>query len=83
MEEIEKDVPIKEQNDGSVLAKVDFPEEIEDDEEKKTKKDKKAEKEEEHDDEEHEDHAEEDAEGKRSLYPREELRSAACQGQEI
>ena len=72
MEEIEKDVPIKEQNDGSVLAKVDFPDEIEDDEEKKTKKDKKAEKEEEHDDEEHEDHAEEDAEDDASAESDEE-----------
>jgi len=46
MAENEKDVPIKEREDGSFLAKVDFPEEIEDEEAKKPKKDKK---EEEHD----------------------------------
>jgi hypothetical protein len=35
MADNEKDVPIKEQEDGSVLARVDFPEEIEDSEEDK------------------------------------------------
>jgi hypothetical protein len=57
MAENEKDVPIKEREDGSVLAKVEFPEEIEDHEEKKPKK--KKEDEEEHD-EDAEEHAEED-----------------------
>ncbi len=33
MAENEKDVPIKEREDGSVLAKVDLPEEIESEEE--------------------------------------------------
>ena len=32
-----KDVPIKEQEDGSILAKIELPEEIEGDEEKKDK----------------------------------------------
>ena len=32
MADNEKDVPIKEQNDGSVLARVEVPEQIEDDE---------------------------------------------------
>jgi hypothetical protein len=64
MAENEKDVPVKELDDGSVLAKLDLPEEIEveaqeeqETEGKKKKKDKKAEKEEEHDDEDEEAHA--------------------------
>jgi hypothetical protein len=55
MSENEKDVPIKEQEDGSILAKIELPEEIEVEsdgkEGKKKKKDKKAEKEEHHDEE--------------------------------
>ena len=38
MADKEKDVPIKEQEDGSVLARVDFPEEIEDPEKPKEEK---------------------------------------------
>ncbi len=38
MADNEKDVPIKEQEDGSVLARVDFPEEIEDPEKPKEEK---------------------------------------------
>ena len=38
MAENEKDVPIKEQEDGSILAKIDLPEEIEDEVEQKPKK---------------------------------------------
>jgi hypothetical protein len=60
MAENEKDVPIKEQEDGSVLAKVELPEEIEVEEEETEGKKKKKEKEEEssddHDDEESDDH---------------------------
>jgi len=75
MAENEKDVPIKEREDGSFLAKVDFPEEIEDEETKKPKKDKK---EEEHD-EDAQDNAEEDAdddEGAESDEEREKIREA-------
>lgn len=62
MADNEKDVPIREQEDGSILAKVEFPEEIEGEEPKKAKKEKKAEHDEDHDDEDDEDHAAEDAE---------------------
>jgi len=75
MAENEKDVPIKEREDGSFLAKVDFPEEIEDEEAKKPKKDKK---EEEHD-EDAQDDSEEDAdddEGPESDEEREKIREA-------
>ena len=73
MAENEKDVPIKEREDGSFLAKVDFPEEIEDEEAKKPKKE-----EEEHD-EDAQDNAEEDAdddEGAESDEEREKIREA-------
>ena len=76
MAENEKDVPIKEREDGSFLAKVDFPEEIEDEEAKKPKKDKK--EEEEHD-EDAQDNAEEDAdddEDAESDEEREKIREA-------
>jgi len=76
MAENEKDVPIKEREDGSFLAKVDFPEEIEDEEAKKPKKDKK--EEEEHD-EDAQDDSEEDAdddEGPESDEEREKIREA-------
>jgi hypothetical protein len=57
MAENENHVPIKEQEDGSILAKVEFPEEIGDEDEgKKGKKEKKAEKVEDHDDEDELDH---------------------------
>ena len=52
MAENEKDVPIKEREDGSVLAKVDLPEEIESEEEST----KKVEASQDHDDEESDDH---------------------------
>jgi len=73
MAENEKDVPIKEREDGSFLAKVDFPEEIEDEEAKKPKKE-----EEEHD-EDAQDNAEEDAnddEDAESDEEREKIREA-------
>jgi hypothetical protein len=54
MAENEKDVPIKEQDDGSIVAKVDLPEEIEVDDETEHKNKKK---DEEHDDEDDEAHA--------------------------
>ena len=76
MAENEKDVPIKEREDGSFLAKVDFPEEIEDEETKKPKKDKK--EEEEHD-EDAQDNAKEDAdddEDAESDEEREKIREA-------
>jgi len=79
MAENEKDVPIKEQEDGSVLAKVEFPEELEEDEGKKGKKEKKAEKDDDHDDEDAEEHAEEDAqddEDAESEEEREKIREA-------
>ena len=56
MAENEKDVPIKEREDGSVLAKLDFPDEIEGDEEEKEPEAKK-----ELESEDAEDDAEEDA----------------------
>ena len=73
MAENEKDVPIKEREDGSFLAKVDFPEEIEDEEAKKPKKE-----EEEHD-EDAQDNAKEDAdddEDAESDEEREKIREA-------
>jgi len=54
MAENEKDVPIKEQEDGSFVAKVDLPEEIQEGEQPETKK----KKEEDHED--HEDHDDEE-----------------------
>jgi len=56
MAENEKDVPVKELEDGSALVNVELPEELEveteNDEPKKKKKDKKAEKDEDHEDDE-------------------------------
>ena len=72
MADNEKDVPIKEQEDGSILAKVEFPEEIDGEEPKKAKKEKKAEHDEDHDDEDHEEHEEEDAEDDESAESEEE-----------
>jgi len=51
MADNEKDVPIKEREDGSVLAKVEIPDEVEDHEEEKVHK---KEEHEEHDDDDHE-----------------------------
>jgi len=80
MAENEKDVPIKEQEDGSILAKVEFPEEIGDeDEDKKGKKEKKAEKDEDHDEEDEELHAaadDEAAEEGETDEEREKIREA-------
>ena len=73
MADNEKDVSIKEQEDGSVLAKVELPDEIEDHkEEPKTKKD------EEHDDENdgHEDGDDEAAEEGETDEERESIREA-------
>jgi hypothetical protein len=53
MADKEKDVPYKEKEDGTVVAKVELPEQIEDEEVKASES---------HDDEDDEDHAEEDAE---------------------
>jgi hypothetical protein len=72
MADNEKDVPIKEQEDGSILAKVEFPEEIDGEEPKKAKKEKKAEHDEDQDDEDHEEHADEDAEDDESAESEEE-----------
>ena len=78
MAENEKDVPIRERQDGSVLAKVDLPEEIEDDEPKKSKKEKKVEDIEDHDDEDAEEHDEEDQDDEiaESDEEREKIREA-------
>jgi len=58
MAENEKDVPVKELEDGSVLAKVEFPEELElEAGENEGKKKKKVEKDEDHDEEDEELHA--------------------------
>ena len=74
MADNDKDVPIKEREDGSVLAKVEFPEEIEDhqEEEPKHKKD------EEHDDEDdgHEDGDDAAAEEGETDEERESIREA-------
>lgn len=61
MAENEKDVPIKEREDGSILAKVEFPDEIVDHEEVEEDK-KKEHDDEEHDDEEHDDSEESEGE---------------------
>jgi hypothetical protein len=63
MAENEKDVPVKEMEDGSVLAKIDFPEEIlEEQQEEEPKKKKRDEDDEEDDDEDDSDSpADEDA----------------------
>ena len=74
MADNDKDVPIKEREDGSILAKVEFPEEIEDhqEEEPKHKKD------EEHDDEDdgHEDGDDAAAEEGETDEERESIREA-------
>ena len=86
MAENEKDVPLTEREDGSILAKIELPENLEviegneeDKDSKKKKKDKKAEKEEAHDDEEDaEDEAEDDeaAEDGETDEERERIREA-------
>jgi len=61
MAENEKDVPIKEQKDGSVLAKVDLPEEIESEEESTKKVETSQDRND--DDEESDDHDDEENDG--------------------
>jgi len=58
MADNEKDVPVKELEDGSILAKIDLPEEIDDgdEESKKKKKEKKAEANDDHEDDDDADH---------------------------
>lgn len=74
MADNDKDVPIKEREDGSVLAKVEFPEEIEDHQEEEPKK----KKDEEHDDEDdgHEDGDDAAAEEGETDEERESIREA-------
>ena len=72
MADNDKDVPIKEREDGSVLAKIEIPDEVEDHEEPKHKKD------EEHDDEDdgHEDGDDAAAEEGETDEERESIREA-------
>ena len=74
MADNDKDVPIKEHEDGSVLAKVEFPDEIEDHQEEEPKK----KKDEEHDDEDdgHEDGDDAAAEEGETDEERESIREA-------
>jgi hypothetical protein len=71
MAENEKDVPIREREDGSVLAKVDLPEEIESEKEST----KKVESSEDHDDEEFDNRDEEENDGETN-EEREKIREA-------
>ena len=73
MAENEKDVPVKELEDGSLVAKVDFPEEIELEDEQKPKK---AEKDSDHDDEDHEDGDDEEHDEGETDEEREKIREA-------
>ena len=72
MAENEKDVPIKEREDGSVLAKVDLPEEIESEEEST----KKVEASQDHDDEESDDHEDDEENDGETSEEREKIREA-------
>ena len=72
MAENEKDVPIKEREDGSVLAKVDLPEEIESEEEST----KKVEASQDHDDEESDDHKDDEENDGETSEEREKIREA-------
>jgi hypothetical protein len=72
MAENEKDVPIREQEDGSVLAKVDLPEEIESEEEST----KKVESSQDHDDEESDDHEDDEENDGETSEEREKIREA-------
>ena len=72
MAENEKDVPIKEREDGSVLAKVDLPEEIESEEEST----KKVEASQDHDDEESDDHEDNEENDGETSEEREKIREA-------
>ena len=72
MAENEKDVPIKEREDGSVLAKVDLPEEIESEEEST----KKVEASQDHDDEESDDHEGDEENDGETSEEREKIREA-------
>ena len=75
MADKEKDVPIKEQNDGSFLAKVEMPEEIEDDEKVEVKNEESEDEESEETEAEAEDNAEE-SEEEESEDDREKIREA-------
>ena len=72
MAENEKDVPIKEREDGSVLAKVDLPEEIESEEEST----KKVEASQDHDDEESDNHEDDEENDGETSEEREKIREA-------
>lgn len=72
MAENEKDVPIKEREDGSVLAKVDLPEEIESEEEST----KKVEASQDHDDEESDDHEDDEENDGETSEERKKIREA-------
>ena len=72
MAENEKDVPIKEREDGSVLAKVDLPEEIESEEEST----KKVEASQDHDDEESDDHEDNEENDGETSEERKKIREA-------
>ena len=72
MAENEKDVPIREREDGSVLAKVDLPEEIESEEEST----KKVEASQDHDDEESDDHNDDEENDGETSEEREKIREA-------
>jgi hypothetical protein len=74
MAENEKDVPIREREDGSVLAKVDLPEEIESEEES-TKKVETS-QDEDHDDEESDDHNDDEENDGETSEEREKIREA-------
>ena len=60
MAENEKDVPIKEQEDGSILARVELPEQIEDDEKVEVEVQASEEQEEEHQEETHDEQPEDE-----------------------
>ena len=78
MAENEKDVPVKELEDGSVLANVELPEnlEVEEEQEKPKKKDKKEDDHEDEDDADHEDGDEEAAAEGETDEERESIREA-------
>jgi DNA repair exonuclease SbcCD ATPase subunit len=74
MAENEKEVPIKEQDDGSIVAKIDLPEEIDSQEEKPKKIENNADEDHEDGDEEHEEEHETDEEREKIREARREER---------
>jgi hypothetical protein len=76
MAENEKDVPVKELEDGSILAKVELPEEIDLEEDETKGKKKKKDKKEGEVEEAHFDDASDDVEDKESAEDREKIREA-------